>query len=68
MEFYCTCCGEKCEVVVVDNGIGRYEFWGAKGVDVRYDIETACCGFDPVDEDGNAITLDDYNFFMADSF
>lgn len=41
---FCGVCGAQCEYHVVDNGIGTYEFWGDKGVDVKVEIESICCG------------------------
>jgi len=47
---YCTFCNEECAVDVVDEGIGSYEYWGAKGVDIRLVEVSACCGEDVTDE------------------
>lgn len=40
---FCGCCGQPCSPRQVDNGIGAYEYWGSKGVDVRIDTESDCC-------------------------
>ena len=40
---YCTECGKECELVAEDEGIGAYEYWGAKGVDIRWVTYSKCC-------------------------
>ena len=47
---YCSYCNQECEVEVVDEGIGAYEYWGATGVDVRLVEVSSCCGEDVTDE------------------
>lgn len=42
----CTACGHKCTLVLVDHGIGPYEFWGAKGIDVDEQWSSNCCEAD----------------------
>jgi hypothetical protein len=42
--FTCRACGEECSVSWQDTGIGAYEYWGAKGVDVRMELLSECCG------------------------
>ena len=44
----CQGCGEPCEIVSVDYGIGAYEYWGASGYDSRIELVSNCCemGFD----------------------
>jgi len=39
----CTNCKEHCEVNIVNNGIGPYEYWGAKGNDVQLEATSNCC-------------------------
>ena len=39
----CPDCHEMCEAIVVDNGIGPYEFWGAKGWDSKLEVVSNCC-------------------------
>jgi hypothetical protein len=39
----CSECGKDCEAVVVDEGIGPYEFWGNRGVDVALEVYSDCC-------------------------
>lgn len=41
---YCTSCLKECTIKYVDNGIGSYEYWGAKSVDTQIDAESECCG------------------------
>ena len=55
----CTACKEHCEVVVVDFGIGPFEFWGATGVDSRPDVVSNCCEAPVLDEAGDRITMRD---------
>lgn len=40
---YCASCGKECTAMIVDEGIGHYEYWGAKGVDVRLVEVSPCC-------------------------
>jgi hypothetical protein len=47
---YCTFCNEECEVNIVDEGIGAYEYWGSKEVDIKLVEVSACCGEDVTDE------------------
>ena len=49
----CENCGEPCEVVTVDMGIGPYEYWGARGNDVRLAEVSDCCE-DNVIEDSSS--------------
>ena len=39
----CSDCKEPCEVIIVDSGIGSYEYWGAKGTDVQLEAVSNCC-------------------------
>jgi len=56
--YYCTACKDSCVVRVEDEGIGAYEYWGAKGVDVRLVLYSSCCDADvttdPPEEDEDA--------------
>ena len=57
--FFCLCCKEECELQVTDEGIGAYEYWGAKGTDVQLVLSSACCQddfteIDPKEEDDAA--------------
>ena len=40
---YCTHCKRECDTITVDEGIGAYEYWGAKGVDIRLVTYSDCC-------------------------
>jgi hypothetical protein len=40
---YCSECDKDCTVSNKDFGIGGYEFWGDKGVDVRMATVSDCC-------------------------
>ena len=50
----CSHCGHECDLIEVDNGIGSYEFWGARGVHHDYDAVSDCCG-EPVEEGGCSV-------------
>ena len=39
----CSDCKEPCEVIIVDSGIGAYEYWGARGIDVQLEAVSNCC-------------------------
>ena len=41
---FCQECGEEVEVYYVDEGIGVYEYWGAKCVDHNWQPECGQCG------------------------
>lgn len=47
---FCTACGCTCHPIKGDNGIGSYEFWGARGFDSRVSWDSDCCDA-PVSED-----------------
>jgi len=60
----CTECGEECNVILADFGIGSYEYWGAKSVDKQIEAVSDCCEAPAVDLVGHDITvqmLRDYN-------
>lgn len=42
-EGICAECGEECFAKTIDNGIGGYEFWGAKGTHHDYQVVSNCC-------------------------
>lgn len=44
----CPDCGQECQFVVVNNGIGWYEYWGAKYYDDKPEAVSDCCEV-PVD-------------------
>jgi hypothetical protein len=46
----CSECGERCESVPVDCGIGPYEYWGYKSVDRDIRELSPCCEAEVVDE------------------
>jgi hypothetical protein len=48
-DWICRACGDSCEVIKVDVGVGAYEYWGAKGNDVRIESRSDCCEADYVD-------------------
>lgn len=43
------------ELELIDDGIGAYEYWGAKGNDVNWTWDVSDYTYDVVDEDGNTI-------------
>ena len=53
---FCPDCNKECIIIMVDMGIGPYEFWGASGRDVQMAAVTDCCHVAPADleieEDG----------------
>ena len=53
----CTECGEECNTIIIDYGIGSYEYWGAKGVDIQIEAVSDCCEAPTVDMVGNDITI-----------
>lgn len=40
---FCGSCGEPCRPIDVDFGIGSYEYWGSKGVDINVQTVSDCC-------------------------
>lgn len=49
MKMKCACCEElflEEDLITVDIGIGPYEYWGAKGNDVRLVEASPCCEAD----------------------
>lgn len=41
--YYCTCCHEPCDVYLIDEGIGDYEYWGSKETHVLMTPYSECC-------------------------
>lgn len=39
----CPACGKQTQAHVEDQGIGAYEFWGARGIHHDYVIVSNCC-------------------------
>jgi hypothetical protein len=48
-EITCNACGDPCQVVTIDNGIGFYEYWGASGFDRQLHDVSNCCEADFTD-------------------
>jgi hypothetical protein len=48
-EGICSDCGRYVRAVVIDNGIGPYEFWGQRGVHHDYVQASPCCHADVVE-------------------
>jgi len=49
-DHWCGSCEKECDVHIVDEGIGHYEFWGQTGNDVQLAVVSDCCD-DPVYDD-----------------
>ena len=49
---FCGHCGMSCEVNVVNDGIGQYEFWGQVGYDLETVAYSKCCDYVVYDEPG----------------
>jgi len=47
---YCAHCGDACTATFIDEGIGHYEYWGAKGVDIQLVEVSPCCEAEVLDE------------------
>ncbi len=48
---WCCACKQECNVIEVDFGIGAYEYWGAKGVDIQIEEVSDCCEADWTEEE-----------------
>ena len=60
MEGICIACEQPCSVVVVDFGIGQYEYQGFFGIDIQLDAVSNCCEAPTIDkETSEIITLED---------
>ncbi len=57
---WCVECGEECEIVEVDEGIGPYEFWGAPGNDIQIVKVSYCCEAFYTDVDPEEYRGNDY--------
>jgi hypothetical protein len=55
----CCCCGQECTVKRVDFGIGPYEYWGHRGVDVQERDCSDCCEADLTLYDESPVTEDE---------
>ncbi len=40
---WCGSCKEECDLHIVNEGIGHYEFWGQRCNDVSWAAESDCC-------------------------
>lgn len=47
---YCANCLKECNVVTIDEGIGVYEYWGSRSVDIRLVDVSDCCEDELLDE------------------
>ncbi len=57
--FFCCNCKQECDLKVTDEGIGAYEYWGAKGTDVQLVLSSDCCDDDYTEEDPNELEEED---------
>lgn len=55
----CSCCGESCEVVRIDIGLGHTEYWGASSVHEEWVEVSDCCEEDTYEVDEYADDEDD---------
>lgn len=56
----CSECLQECDVRNVDIGIGSYEYWGSKSIDVHYVPLSTCCEADAYNEiiiDGDNVEM-----------
>ena len=69
-DHWCGHCRKECDAHVVDEGIGHYEFWGAKGVDVQLTLISDCCDEPMYDDEECTIecseTADEHMSDIAD--
>lgn len=66
--FRCEGCGEPCEPIAIDAGIGTYEFWGAIFRDSYTEVVSDCCET-TVLKNGIEYTVSDFgddNYFEED--
>lgn len=47
---FCAACGKECVAGYIDEGIGSYEYWGARGVDIRLVEVSDCCEAEVLDD------------------
>ena len=40
---FCPNCGDECSGILIDVGIGPYEYWGSCGVDTQLVWVSPCC-------------------------
>ena len=60
MSYYCAECCDECTPRVSDEGIGNYEFWGAKGTDHNYQLKSDCCDASVTDSSGDFVSAREY--------
>lgn len=53
----CTACGHDCNVVLVDFGIGFYDYWGSPGINFQLEAVSDCCEASAVDSANHEITI-----------
>ena len=63
---YCCECGEPCSVVWTDEGIGVYEYWGARGVHVDWQASSSCCEAEVTDTKPEQEIEDDQDLSRQD--
>jgi hypothetical protein len=56
LTYRCFCCGalmEEDDLIYVDFGIGKFEYWGATYNDVRMELASPCChaAYEELDDD-----------------
>ena len=51
VEGWCEECGDACSGVLVDQGIGPYEYWGSRGTHHDWVVVSPCCEAGILDTD-----------------
>jgi hypothetical protein len=64
----CECCGEECTASVIDEGIGTYEYWGSRGVDICLVVESDCCGEPVLNDDNEYVTVEELKELNFDGY
>lgn len=55
----CESCEKECMCKIVNDGIGPYEYWGAKCYDEKLIVVSNCCGEPCIDSLGDDIFPED---------
>ena len=58
MRGFCGECGEECNAIIGDFGIGAYEYWGCRGVDIRLAAVSNCCEADVFEDEAKTRMID----------
>ena len=63
---FCGECKKECSPIIVDFGIGPYEFWGGKFVDTNEQIVSDCCEAEIFEDEECTIEADCRDAFDED--